>query len=277
MRLPALVLLLVSLASGSFAQTLLTENFQSYQGFGDTPTGGWTTSGFTGYKVYLRKVSADSTGKVCEISLNPNKTGDSLTTPSFGPLAENAVLEFQSRLVETYSSITPTFNHIPAAGDVVAAFLSTDGGNTFAPLQNLLPSYPSSGLGFTSFSLPINGNAGNNARVKIVTKRTAGSWFPSFDNFVAYNLTPAGKKIIGTPGLQILPNPATGTRNITIQAQGFENQARLEVFNILGTRVRLQPFGNGRAVLDLQDLDPGLYIVKVSEGRNSVLSRLILR
>jgi hypothetical protein len=160
---------------------------------------------------------------------------------------------------------------------VVSAYLSTDGGNSYSLLQNLLPSYPNSGLGFTSFSLPINGNAGSNARVKLVTKRTAGSWFPSFDNFVAYNLTPAGRKIIGTPEIQVLPNPATGTRNITVQAPGFENQARLEIFNILGTRVRIQPFGNGRAALDLQELDPGLYIIKVSEGRNSVLSRLILR
>lgn len=260
------------------AQTLLTEDFQSYQGFGSTLTGGWTTSGVGGYKVYLRNFSLDSTIKICEVPLGQNKTGDSLITPSFGPLAENAVLEFSSRLVDTYTGNTAVFNHIPAAGDVVAAYLSTDGGNSYSLLQNLLPSYPNSGLAFVNFSLPISGQAGNNAKVKIVTKRTNGAWYPNFDNFVAYNVTSSGKKLpISGSDLRLFPNPASGTRVVNLQATGFGPQAKLEIFNILGTKIASQPLGSQRLQLDLGHLDAGLYMVKVTEGKTSSLSRLVLK
>jgi hypothetical protein len=136
-----------------YAQVLFSEDFQSYQGFGSTLTGGWSTP-IGGFKVYLRSVPSDTAIKICETVISNNHKKDSLTTPSFGPLTENATLTFKSRIVDGYTANMAVFNHIPVAGDKVSAYVSADGGTSFTFLQELIPGYPSSGTGFATSLFP---------------------------------------------------------------------------------------------------------------------------
>ncbi len=271
-KLGFIILLLLAGLSAN-AQTIWTENFQSYSGNGGTLSGGWQTSGAGGFKVYLRGFLPDTNNKVAEISLAPSKSGDSLITPAFGPLAANAVLNFKSRLLDSYIGINAGFNHSPAAGDVVTAWVSTDNGSTYQFLQNLLTSYPSSGTAMVNFSLPINGFEGNNVKVKLVTKRTAGSWFASFDDFAANNLT-SGKGLQTQAELQIAPNPSSG--RVLLSAPGFSAQAQVEVFNILGNKMLTFPLSGNKMNLDLGDLKKGVYLIKVTEGKATQVKRLII-
>jgi len=258
-----------------FTQNLLNEDFQSYQGFGSTLTNGWSTSGVGGFKVYLRTVPGDTAIKVCEAILSSNHKGDSLITPGLGPLAANATLTFKSRLVDTYTGNIAVINHIPASGDKVLAYVSGDGGTTFTFLQDLLPSFPNSGLAFTNFNLPINGFSGNNVKVKFVVSRTAGEWFPSFDNFIATNVTSNNNQIQRNNEVSLYPNPSTGV--VLITANGFSNKAIVEVYNILGSKMYSGSLTNGKLSLDLGEMRSGVYLIKVTEGKEAAISRLILK
>jgi hypothetical protein len=259
----------------AFSQVLLSEDFQGYAGFGSTLSGGWSSS-IAGFKVQLRGMSGDTNIKICEAIIFNSHKNDSLTTPSFGPLAANATLTFKSRMVDGYTGNIALFNHIPVAGDRIAAFVSSDGG-PFVFLQDLTSGYPASGVGFTDFSLPLNGYSGSNVKVKFVVNSTnpGSGWNPSFDNFIATNLTSNVKNIQNQNGLTLLPNPSTG--NVLVTASGFSNQAHVEVFNILGSRLYLGNLSGGKANLDLNDLKSGVYLVKVTEGKQVAVSRLILK
>lgn len=255
------------------AQSLLTEDFQNYQGFGDPLTGGWTTS-TSGFRVYIRTVPGSANVKICEVNLNSNKKGDSLMTPTFGPLSTNTILTFKSRLVDSYAGSSALFNHVPAAGDVVSAYVSQDGVN-YQFLQDLLPSYPTGNdLTFTNFSLPINGFEGSSVKVKLKTTRATGEWYPSFDDFVATNVT-AVRHFQTANDFSLVPNPGSG--QITLIAPSFSNKASVEVFNILGTKVYQTNLLSNRAQLELGDLRTGIYLVKLTEGKSTAIKRLILK
>ena len=259
-----------------FSQVLLSEDFQSYAGFGSTLTGGWSSS-IGGFKVQLRTQSGDTSIKICEAIIFNSHKIDSLTTPSFGPLAANASLTFKSRMVDGYTGTTAFFNHIPVAGDRVAAYVSADGG-PFVFLQDLISGYPSSGVAFADFSLPLNGYSGSSVKVKFVVSSTnpgTSGWNPSFDNFIATNLTSNVKNIQNQNGISVLPNPSTGIVQVT--ASGFSNQAHVEVFNILGSKMFTGNLSGGKATLDLSDLKSGVYLIKVTEGKQVAVSRLILK
>lgn len=257
------------------AQSLFSENFQNYNGFGDALTGGWTTSGVGGYKVYLRDSSATTGIKYAEIPLSNNKKGDSLITPSIGPVASNAILTFKSRMIDAYTGNTATFNHIPAAGDKVAVYISTNGGTTYTLLQDITNLYPNSGTGLQSFSIPLNGFIDQMIKIKFVSTLTSGSFYVGFDD-VDVSLTTNIKPVAaGTPAIQLFPNPSTGS--VIVRETGFSATARIEVFNILGNRVETFSSEGEKTSLDLSHLKAGVYLIKMIEGKQTAISRLVLK
>lgn len=258
------------------AQSIFSENFQTYNGFGDALTGGWSTSGVGGYKVYLRDGSATTGIKYAEIPLSNNKKGDSLITPSIGPLAGNAILTFKSRMIDAYTGNTASFNHIPTNGDKVAVYISTNGGTSYSLLQDITNQYPNSGTGLNSFSIPLNGVTDQVVKIKFVSTLTSGSFYVGFDD-VEVSLATAVSKQVGNsnPSIQLFPNPSTGL--VQIRENGFSSLARIEVFNILGNRVESFPSEGEKTSLDLSHLRAGVYLIKMVEGKQSAISRLVIR
>jgi hypothetical protein len=271
-------LCLASIGYQSSAQTLLTENFETYQGFGDALTGGWSTSGVGGFKVYLRGDTTINTNtKLCSININNNKRSDSLTTPTFGPLQENAVLQFRGRMV-SYTGNFPTSGYVPSSQDKITAWISVNGGS-FQFLQDIGSGFTQTGNKWNNFSLPLNGYSDSQVRVKfkVVRGSTNTEWNQDFDNFVATNLTTSvSGNLRQEDELNLYPNPAT-TDLVWLQAPGFSTRATVEVFNILGNKVASLSLLSGKTPIHLENLKNGLYIIKVTEGKHSAVTRLVVR
>jgi len=74
-------------------------------------------------------------------------------------------------------------------------------------------------------------------------------------------------------GLSIYPNPVTGTK---VYITSYTNASKkVEVFNVLGKKV-LSSFMTGRE-LDVSELTPGIYILKIKEGSSQDTRKLIVR
>jgi len=256
-----------------YAQQIFSEDFQTYEGFGTTLTGGWTTSGVGGFKVYIRG-SSNGNIKICEISLSQNKKSDSLTTQSFGPLTESASLSFTSRLLDSYIGTFPGFRHVIVNGDKVSAYISQNGG-PFQFLQDLLPNYPTSGTDFGNFTLSLNGFASSYVKVKFVTARTSGDMIPSFDNFIATNIT-STKPLKTTQELSLYPNPSNGHSIIKIESS-LNEKFMLSVFDVTG-RIIQGATSISATNAEIQIDMPGTYLVELvnSDGDKS-FQKLIVR
>jgi hypothetical protein len=277
MKRKLLLPILLFILNCSYAQNL-QEDFEAYQGFGSTLNNGWST-GPGGFKVYLRTIGGVN-NKICETALTNNHRKDSLITPDLTLLTGSAILNFESRIVDSYTGNTAFFSHIPVSGDELKAYLSLDGG-TFNQVEDMLPAYPttSAGLGMTNFSIPINSNSGAVAKVKFVaTAKPNTEWHPSFDNFsLINNADPTAVSRISrnNSGIYLIPNPAS--QRITILGPGFGPKTQVEIFNILGNLVFTADMPAGKVVTDISNFRPGVYLVKVSEGSHSSMERLIVR
>ncbi len=74
-------------------------------------------------------------------------------------------------------------------------------------------------------------------------------------------------------GLEIYPNPITGSK---VYITSDRNQVKeVEIFNVLGKKV-LSARITGRE-LDVSELTPGIYILKISEGSSQATRKLVVR
>ena len=73
--------------------------------------------------------------------------------------------------------------------------------------------------------------------------------------------------------LSIYPNPATGQK---VYISTKKNEAkRIEIYNVLGKNV-LATNLTGRE-LNISDLESGIYILKIQEGRGTATRKLVIR
>ncbi|MGB8705593.1 MAG: T9SS type A sorting domain-containing protein [Gillisia sp.] len=74
-------------------------------------------------------------------------------------------------------------------------------------------------------------------------------------------------------GLSIYPNPVTGNKvYITSQKNSVKE---IEVYNVLGKKV-LSSRITGKE-LDVTELTPGIYILKIKEGNNQATRKLVVK
>ncbi len=74
-------------------------------------------------------------------------------------------------------------------------------------------------------------------------------------------------------GLSIYPNPASGQK---VYITTSSNKAKLvEIFNVLGKNVLSANLTGNE--LNISSLDPGIYIMKIQEGRSSATRKLVVR
>jgi uncharacterized surface protein with fasciclin (FAS1) repeats len=74
-----------------------------------------------------------------------------------------------------------------------------------------------------------------------------------------------------TMSFGMMPNPASGSVNLV----GLEANAQITVFDLSG-RIALETTMQNE-VLSLQGLVPGTYLVRVTEGRNTMTQKLVIR
>ncbi|MFT6244824.1 MAG: hypothetical protein ACJA0U_002774 [Salibacteraceae bacterium] len=79
------------------------------------------------------------------------------------------------------------------------------------------------------------------------------------------------EEIIKIENFKIFPNPAS--EEFTYSFFGFENSIRIELFNTSGQLMKYETIvsldGNYQGTLNVSDVAKGLYIVKISDGKNS--------
>ena len=74
-------------------------------------------------------------------------------------------------------------------------------------------------------------------------------------------------------GLSIYPNPVTGNK-VYITSDN-NNTKEIEIYNVLGKKVLIARL-NGRE-LDVSELTPGIYILKIKEGDEQATRKLVVR
>lgn len=75
--------------------------------------------------------------------------------------------------------------------------------------------------------------------------------------------------------LVIFPNPSNGL--IYVDCSSFRGKAAIEVLDVSGRVVKRMDNAAGRTVVDITGMPSSIYLVKVSDGNNSVLRKIILR
>lgn len=76
-------------------------------------------------------------------------------------------------------------------------------------------------------------------------------------------------------GLQIYPNPVTDKQVVVATSSNVTKQ--IELFDLLGKKVYTRQSTNERVVLQLDDLKPGVYLIRITEKDQTVTRKLVLK
>ncbi|PZD79360.1 reprolysin-like metallopeptidase [Mesonia sp. K7] len=150
----------------------------------------------------------------------------------------------------------------------VDIYLSYDGGLNFNTL--LVSNVPNDGL--QNVQIPI-GTQSNSARIKI--KASDNIFFAvNSQNFVITNTI--GTETINNNLFSLYPNPNNGSFNLSFENAGSYN---LEIYDLRGRLVQHQEVENNSLTKSIQLNNPssGVYLVKVSNGSEKAVKKLIIQ
>lgn len=76
-------------------------------------------------------------------------------------------------------------------------------------------------------------------------------------------------------GLQIYPNPVTN-KQVVVSTES-KTAKQIELFDLLGKKVFTTQSESERTVLQLDDLKPGVYLIRITEKKQTVTRKLVLK
>lgn len=91
----------------------------------------------------------------------------------------------------------------------------------------------------------------------------------------AQNKTKDNQKDNQIEGLQIYPNPVTEKQVVVSTTSNTTKQ--IELFDLLGKKVYTTQSSAERVVLQLEDLKPGVYLIRITEKKQTVTRKLVLK
>jgi len=260
--------LALSLQFTSFAQTILwEEGFESYNGFGDSPTG------FTGdFKVYLGHGNPSGKGLCAQHSTFNAK--DSSVTPVIINVLANTFFTFDYRFA-TYTGVTPTFD-FPLINESVQFFVAEENATDWGPaLLTINSSNDTAAIPFRSRSINLSAFVGQNIKIKIRSNNpSTRDYWMDLDNLkVSSNDNSIGiqhNKI--ETEFTFYPNPANDIVTI-LSSEG----AQIELINMLGAVVTKKNINSSKFTLDVEQFPRGIYYLKVDNNGKSILKKLVLK
>lgn len=101
------------------------------------------------------------------------------------------------------------------------------------------------------------------------------SLFLSF-NSIGQEKKNTNQKVETIEGLQIYPNPVTSGR-IYISTEQNSNSREVEIYDMLGKKVyEITLYGNSKEI-NISNLNPGIYLIKVKENSASATRKLVIK
>jgi hypothetical protein len=88
---------------------------------------------------------------------------------------------------------------------------------------------------------------------------------------------PSNVQSVESSGYVVLyPNPASGSFTLAFSDQWQIKNGRLQILNLTGRVVHKQPIGNKQSSIINNSFSPGVYFVKVSNGKREEVHKLII-
>ncbi len=72
---------------------------------------------------------------------------------------------------------------------------------------------------------------------------------------------------------QLYPNPASD--NITISYKPENGNATLEIYDVTGKRIATEMISKSSTVIDLKNLSPGIYLIRIADGKSSGAAKIL--
>lgn len=117
-------------------------------------------------------------------------------------------------------------------------------------------------------------------RFRLYSDPYATGWGWAIDNLSVQVPVSAPITTLSPGNVSVYPNPFSDEIRIQIQAQAQLNEIRIELFDVYGRRLLLTTRENVSSfseVFNVQNYSSGLYLLKVSENGEPVLSRKLLK
>ena len=287
-----LTLITILFVSMSFGQTISQWNFDN-----STPSLAMLPTTGSGTFQTIGGVVDNLTNNVMPAG-NPTATGNLAysikTFPSSGTASGTAGFQFNVSTVGYTSQISVSFD--PRGSNTASRFqqyeYSINGGNTWVLIGNngglltnsftttpmvtvTLPLNASNQPGFAFRIVSIFDPAGTDYSAVAYNATTpssynvAGAW--RIDNFTVYTGTlSTNQNLIGE--VKVFPNPCSSEFvYITSNSQETKN---VDVYDILGNNV-LSTTTTDR--FNVSSLETGIYLVKITEGENSLIKKLVVK
>lgn len=259
--------------------TLFFQDFQGFNGFGENVPG-WkpNSSGFKvglGHGVPLPGGSSSS-GKGLRRNFTLNARRDSIATPWIGPLTENSVFFYDSRLA-FYSGIIATFNYnVDPQDSIILRMTTSDDSLKYTLFKNLKNQYVTNNTTYKSFAFPITGMAGKKVRMQwwVIKGPNPGinstDWYMNIDNVGLTTIT-AAQTNLKEKNILMYPNPAKDRLFIS----GIEQQASVFIYTLDGSLALKQNMAAHEPEMNISALKTGFYLAVVKEGDQIVRQKFI--
>jgi hypothetical protein len=73
--------------------------------------------------------------------------------------------------------------------------------------------------------------------------------------------------------------PVPSNENITVQSATFWKNAHLEIYDVLGNRISFMDYPSDKLqhTISIKNLGKGLYFIKLSDEKNSIVKKLVIQ
>ncbi len=76
---------------------------------------------------------------------------------------------------------------------------------------------------------------------------------------------------------KIYPNPSNGKFQFTIDGSQFDENCKVEIYNVQGERIYQSAITNTKFDIDLSNQPNGIYIVKIYDGQTVLTKKIVIR
>ncbi|NNF33420.1 MAG: T9SS type A sorting domain-containing protein [Saprospiraceae bacterium] len=118
-------------------------------------------------------------------------------------------------------------------------------------------------------------------RFRLFSDNAAAGWGWLIDNLKIQNESTSVDDFIASTNVSLFPNPVKdGLLNVTLELEENYDQSFVSIYDIYGKLIRRQHTGNisGNTVLqvNVQDLNPGIYLCEINLGEGSVTRKFVV-